>query len=310
MGLIDLFVHRPRQESDLQTPQEPAEPKDRSHARPQPEVRQQQPSFQGWFKVREILDLKWRILLGAVPVILILGLWTGLTWGQAEERVISPLILPSPLEVLRSFHSLWFDAELSRSVVASFLRVLVGFGIGLAVSFPLSLFMGSFTKVKAAFEPTAVFLSYLPIPALVPLTMSLFGIGETQKAMFLALAFFIYLLPLFVKAVEEVDNVYLQTAYTLGASRWELITKVLLPVALPQIVHAMRLGFGVGWTYIILAEMVAADRGLGQIIIIAQRRGPREHIYLVLVVIVIIAYLVDKFWERLHHSLFPYLRAK
>jgi NitT/TauT family transport system permease protein len=170
--------------------------------------------------------------------------------------------------------------------------------------------MGSFSKVRAAFEPTTVFLSYLPIPALVPLTMSLFGIGETQKAMFLALAFIIYLLPLFVKAVEEVDNVYLQTAYTMGAGRWKLITKVLLPVALPQIIHAMRLGFGVGWTYIILAEMVAADRGLGQIIIIAQRRGPREHIYLVLVVIVLIAYLTDKLWERLHHGLFPYLRAR
>lgn len=268
------------------------------------------PPKRGWLLIRERLDLRIKIILGAVPVVIIIGLWFLLTWGTAESRVISPLILPSPLEVVRSFHSLWYHAELSRSIVASFLRVLVGFGIGWALAFPLSILMGSFTKIKATFEPTSVFLSYLPIPALVPLTMSIFGIGETQKAMFLALAFFIYLLPLFVKAVDEVDNVYLQTAYTLGASRWEAITKVLLPMALPQIVHAMRLGFGVGWTYIILAEMVAADRGLGQIIIIAQRRGPREHIYLVLVVIVLIAYLTDKLWESLHRSMFPYLKPR
>lgn len=266
--------------------------------------------FQGWFRIREQLALPLRVSLGIIPVALLLLLWTMLTTGAPEARAISPLILPSPLEVVTSFHSLWFDAELSRSVVASLSRVVAGFLIGLLVAFPVSLLMGSFTKIKAAFEPSTVFLSYLPIPALVPLTMSFFGIGETQKVMFLGLAFIIYLLPLFVKAVEEVDNVYLQTAYTMGADRWRLITKVLLPVSLPQIVHAMRMGFGVGWTYIILAEMVAADRGLGQIIIIAQRRGPREHIYLVLLVIVLMAYLTDKLWSMLHKALFPYLRAR
>ena len=268
------------------------------------------PVFQGWLKIREQLPLPLRIMLGVIPVALTVLAWSLLTSGTPEARVISPVILPSPLEVLTSFHSLWFDAELSRSVVASLSRVVIGFLIGLVAAFPLSLLMGTFTKIKSAFEPSTVFLSYLPIPALVPLTMSVFGIGETQKVMFLGLAFTIYLLPLFVKAVEEVDNVYLQTAYTMGAGRWQAITKVLLPVSLPQIVNAMRMGFGVGWTYIILAEMVAAERGLGQIIIIAQRRGPREHIYLVLLVIVLIAYLTDKLWEQLHRALFPYLSAK
>ncbi|HOT02275.1 MAG TPA: ABC transporter permease subunit, partial [Acidobacteriota bacterium] len=177
-------------------------------------------------------------------------------------------------------------------------------------AFPLGIFMGAFTKVGATLSPVMVFLGYLPIPALVPLTMSLFGVDELQKVMFLALAFFIYLLPLFVRAVSDVDNVFLQTAYTLGATRWQTLRRVLLPVALPRIVHAMRLGFGVGWTYIILAEMVAAERGLGNIIIVAQRRGPREHIYLVLVVIVMIAYLTDKFWVVLSRYLFPYQEAR
>jgi NitT/TauT family transport system permease protein len=260
----------------------------------------------GWFQIREPVPRKIRFILGVIPIICGLIIWIFLTTGEAEERVISPLILPSPFEVASSLKSLWFEAELSRSLAASMLRVVAGFLVGLLISFPLGLMMGSFSKVRAMFEPASVFGAYLPIPTLVPLTMSLFGIGEFQKVMFLSIAFFVYLLPMFVKAVDDVDNVYLQTAYTLGATRWQTLRRVLLGISLPKIFHAMRLGFGIGWSYIILAEMVAANRGLGAIIIIAQRRGPREHIYLVLIVIVLVAYLTDKLWEKAGNKLFPY----
>jgi NitT/TauT family transport system permease protein len=251
-----------------------------------------------------------KILLGIIPIIAIVGGWALLTTGAAEERVISPLILPSPWEVVKAFPGLWFQAELSRSVMASAWRVVLGFAVALVLAFPLGILMGAFSRVRALFEPLAVFGSYLPIPTLVPLTMSLFGIDELQKVMFLSIAFFIYLLPAFYKAVDEVDNVYLQTAYTLGATQWQTVRHVLLSISLPRLVQAMRMGFGIGWTYIILAEMVAADRGLGTIIIIAQRRGPREYIYLVLLVIVAIAFLVDRAWVWLSKKLFPYVEAK
>jgi len=263
-----------------------------------------------WLKIREELGRVPKIILGIIPVILLFALWFWITNGKSENRIISPLILPSPLEVIGAFPGLWFEAELSRSIVASTWRVILGFAVGLAVAFPLGIFMGSYSKVKAMLNPFMTFAAYLPIPALLPLTMSFFGTEELQKVMFLALAFLIYLLPLFVKAIDEVDNIYLQTAYTLGSTNWQTMTRVLIGVALPKIVHAMRLGFGVGWTYIILAEMVAANRGLGQIIIVAQRRGPRAYIYLVLVVIVIIAYLTDKLWVKLSRRLFPYLEEK
>ena len=120
--------------------------------------------------------------------------------------------------------------------------------------------MGSFSKVKAMFNPLAVFGAYLPIPALVPLTLSLFGTGEKQKIAFLALAFVIYLLPLIVQAVDNVDDVYLKTAYTLGANTSQTVRKVLLAVSWPDIYQSLRLGFGIGWCYIILAEMVDIGR--------------------------------------------------
>jgi NitT/TauT family transport system permease protein len=143
--------------------------------------------------------------------------------------------LPSPAEVIASFPLLWFDRALTRNLAVSFQRVVEGFALAVAVSFPLGVLMGAFTKVKAAFTPLTVFGAYLPIPTLVPLTLSLFGTGEMQKVMFLALAFSIYLVPLFVAAVDAVDDTYLKTAYTLGASKGETVGRVLLPIAWPEI---------------------------------------------------------------------------
>jgi ABC-type nitrate/sulfonate/bicarbonate transport system permease component len=192
----------------------------------------------------------------------------------------------------------------------SFVRVVEGFALAVAFTFPLGVLMGAFTKVKAAFTPLTVFGAYLPIPTLVPLTLSVFGTDELQKVMFLALAFSIYLTPLFVGAVDAVDDTYLKTAYTLGASRAQAVSHVLLPISWPDIYQAMRLGFGVGWSYILLAEMVDMRSGVGGIIMTSQRRGPREHIYLVLLIIVAVAFLTDKLWAWVGRQLFPYKAAQ
>ena len=258
-------------------------------------------------KIRDEIPAWQGKILGAVPILVILGLWFAVTaGGTPEARIISPTILPSPLEVVRSFPELWFERELTRNLGVSLGRVVSGFLLALAIAFPLGLFMGSFTKVKVAFTPLSVFAAYLPIPALVPLTLSLFGTGEMQKILFLALAFWIFLLPQIVAAVDGVDDIYLKTAYTLGATGTQAVRKVLLPIAWPEIFRALRMGFGVGWSYILLAEMVDIGKGLGGIILRSQRRGPREHIYLVLLVIVAMAYLTDRAWAMAGKALFPY----
>jgi len=185
--------------------------------------------------------------------------------------------------------------------------VAAGFLVAFIIVFPMSLFMGVFSKFNDLLAPAMLFGGYLPIPALVPLTMCLFGTTEIQKVMFLALAFGIYLLPLFVKALEDIDNVYLQTGYTLGASKFQILNKIMLPIAMPKIFDSMRLGFGIGWGYIILAEMVdMGSKGVGALILTSQRRGPREDIYLVLMAIVVMAFITDKIWEKVGKELFPY----
>ncbi len=256
--------------------------------------------------IRESIPQWMRWGYGVIPIGLILLAWFFVTTGTAEERVISPTILPSPVEVARSFPELWFDRALARNLLISLGRVVGGFGLAVAVTFPLGLLMGSFTRVKAAFSPLSVLGAYLPIPALVPLTLSLFGTGEMQKILFLALAFAIYLLPLIVAAVDGVDDMFLKTAYTLGADRGQAVEKVLLPLAWPDIFRALRMGFGVGWSYILLAEMVDIGKGVGGLVITSQRRGPREHIYLILLCIVVLAFLTDKLWATVEKALFPY----
>jgi taurine transport system permease protein len=129
-----------------------------------------------------------------------------------------------------------------------------------------------------------------------------------MKVMFLALAFAISLLPMVIKSIDNVPDVYLRTANTLGATRWQVVRKVLIPVALPDIWHGMRVSFGVGWTYLVLAEVVVLSDGLGFLVANSQRRGPREHIYLVIIVITLIAWAADLVWEHAGRTLFPYRR--
>ncbi len=248
------------------------------------------------------------IALGAIPVVLILVLWWFVTAGAPEERHIAPTILPSPVEVAQSIPELINSRDLLHHVWASVRRVGLSFLLALAVVLPLGILMGSFGGVSAIFTPVSTASGYIPIATLVPLTMSWFGIDELQKIMFLAMAFGIYLLPLVVNAIEAVPDIYLRTSYTLGATRLDVIRRVLIPIALPDLWHAMRLAFGVGWTYIVLAEVVVMVDGLGFLIQNSFRRGPREHIYLVILVITLIAWVADLGWQRLGRVLFPYRR--
>ncbi len=253
------------------------------------------------------------IVLGLLPILALLVTWFVLTAGPVEERTISPLILPSLAEVAARAPELFTRKipetggnALLHHVLSSLRRVGVGFLIGCAVALPVGILAGAFGSVRAMFAPLMTAAGYIPIATLVPLTMSWFGTDEKQKYIFLAMAFAIYLLPQVVKAIDAVPDVFIRTAFTLGSSRLHVVRKVLIPVALPDLWHALRLAFGVGWTYIVLTEALVLSDGLGVLVVTAQRRGPREHIYIAILIITVIAWLVDLLWERIGRVLFPY----
>lgn len=265
-----------------------------------------------FFAIRTPLAPLWAVLLGAVPFVLTLVVWFWMTRGAPEDRR-GGAMMPQPEEVAKEGMKLLGKGDtrnVYKEVIASLKRVAMGFAVALAVSLPLGIAMGSFTRVGALFRPASIVGGYVPIAALVPLTLLFWGTDEKQKIYFLAIAGTLYLLPLVVKAIEQVDDVYLQTAYTLGASKRHIVTRVMVPIAAVEIWDAMRLAFGVGWTYIMLAEIVDQKEGLGAMIQVAQRRGKPETVYFVVLLIVAIGFLIDKGFAMVGRQCFPWKNAR
>ncbi|HKB12777.1 MAG TPA: ABC transporter permease subunit, partial [Vicinamibacterales bacterium] len=176
-----------------------------------------------------------RQLVGVGAVGLVVLVWWLATSGLgSEDRFISPIILPSPGEVVRSFPSLWNDRGLLESIAATLRRVLVGFGLAAIVGVPLGIIAGSFRIVEAAAQPLALFGRNLPVAALIPLTILWFGIDETQKVMFIFIACVPFVFSDAVAAVVNVPDRYVETAQTLGASSSQIVRKVLVALALPD----------------------------------------------------------------------------
>lgn len=237
------------------------------------------------------------------------GLWSLATHGDAEERWLSPAVLPSPGETFSTFDTLWRDRALLANLWASLRRVMLGFGLATAIGVPVGVLCGCFPFVNAFFAPISIFGRNIPIAALIPLTFSLFGIGELQKVLFIFIACVAFIMSDTARSIADVQSRYIDTAFTLGAARRQIIMKVLVPLALPSVFNSLRLLFGLAFGYIMLAELVkfgGESGGLGDIIITSQRRGPKEHIVLVLMIIPLVALAIDRalFWVQ--RELFPH----
>jgi len=251
-------------------------------------------------EVRGAVSRKQARTLAAVGVAVFAGAWCVLSYAG----LVPTVILPSPTEVIEAFPVLHFQEALVRSALMSLYRVTMGFALSALVAIPLGILMGTFPSVKHFFSPLVDPLRFLPISALVPLFLVWFGIEETMKIMLLFVGTFVYLLPLVVEAVESVDDVYLQTARTLGASRGQLVWHVLVPGSLPAIGEALRVMNGIGWTYVILAELVNPKYGLGALITVAGKRGHVDYIFAGVIVILLIGVSSDLVIRFVNKQLF------
>src|SRR4051812_8680671 len=248
-----------------------------------------------------------RRLVGAAAVAVIVLLWWMATSGAgAENRLISPVILPSPGEVIRSFPSLLNDRALLQSIAATLKRVLIGFGLATIIGVPLGIAAGAWRVIEAAGSPIALFGRNLPVAALIPLTILWFGIDETQKVMFIFIACVPFVYSDAVAAVVGVPDRYVETAQTLGAKAHQVVLKVLVTLALPDIYNSLRHLFGLAFGYIMLAELINAEHGLGYLLMASQRRGMSEHIILILMIIGLLAFGIDRILFWFQRGLFPY----
>jgi NitT/TauT family transport system permease protein len=266
-------------------------------------------SASGLFALRVSPPRAVRYLLGAGGLALLLLVWWIVTMGPVETRMVSPVVLPSPVEVFGSFSSLLNDRALVQSIAATLKRVLLGFGLAILVGVPLGILAGSWRVFEATSAPLALFGRNLPVAALIPLTILWFGIDETQKVMFIFIACVPFVYSDTVRAVAGVPDRYVETAQTLGASKWQIISKVLVALALPDIYNSLRHLFGMAFGYIMLAELINASYGLGYLLMTSQRRGLSEHIILILMVIGLLAFAIDRMLYFFQRGLFPYRPA-
>jgi ABC-type nitrate/sulfonate/bicarbonate transport system permease component len=246
---------------------------------------------------------------GVTCVASVLSLWFLATAGDPESRFISPAMLPSPGETAAKVPAVFGERRLVANTLVTLGRVCLGFGLSAVIGVPVGVLAACFPAVRSFVAPLTIFGRNIPVAALIPLTFFFFGIGEFQKVMFLFVASVAFVVSDTTAAVLEVPQRYVDTALTLGASRLQIILKVLVPLAAPAIFNSLRLLFGIAFGYVMLAEVVKLGGdtgGLGDLINVSQRRGEREPILIVLVVIPIIAYAIDRLLWWLQCDLFPH----
>jgi NitT/TauT family transport system permease protein len=251
-------------------------------------------------ELRQPLPRSTALAISFIAPILIIAIWCILTYGQ----LVSPDTLPSPTEVLRGILQLFIEQDLASSIWISARRIGIAFLLASAVAVPLGVLMGAFEPVNRFFEPIVAPLRYMPISAFIPLLIWYFGIYESQKIAFLFLGVFVYLLPVVVFAIRAVPEELVQTALTLGASKFQVITSVLLPAALPDIFDSFRVMNAILWTYVILAEAVNPEHGLGYMVELARTHQKVSWSFAGLIVIGGIGLITDFIIRAISNLLF------
>ncbi len=267
-----------------------------------------------WFVLRQPIPQWQGVLLGASFIAVFLSVWWLLTLGEGDEsRIVGSTTLPSPHETFSEFGELWSqrpgELTLIGNTLTTLRRVTLGFLLAVALGVPLGVAAGCFPRVYAFLAPLIMFGRNIPIAALLPLLLFVIRDGELQKIGFIFFACVAFIISDSAQAIADVAERYVDTAYTLGANRWQAIIKVLVPLAFPSIFNSCRLLFGLAFGYIMLAESIkysAGFGGLGFQINEFQRRGIRPGIYLIILIIPLVAFLIDKFLYWVQVKLFPH----
>ena len=236
------------------------------------------------------------------------GLALLLVWELiSRSGLTSERFLPAPSLVIATLGRMVADQALLWHAGVSTLRVWSAFALAAVVAIPVGILMGSFRTVGAALEPIVDFIRYLPVPALVPLAVIWFGIGESSKIFLLWMGVFFQLVLMVADDVRRVPREYREISATLGASRLRSLVDVSVPAIAPSLVDNMRIALGWCWTYLIVAEIVAANSGLGFVIWQARRFFKTPEVMAGVVAIGIIGLVTDQAIRWAHRRWFGYL---
>ena len=236
----------------------------------------------------------------ALSFVLILGLWEWISRLPSTN----PIFIPSPEKVLRVGLDLLGDEAIWVDLKMSFLRVTYGFLLSVALAVPLGLVMGAFKIGEGFIQPLTEFVRYIPVPAVIPVLMIVCGIGELSKVMLIFIGTFFQLVLMVADETRRVPYELVQASYTRGARRSEAVTLILLRGAMPGIFDAMRLCNGWAWSYVIVAELVAANEGFGYRVLKFSRFLQTPKIWFYLLVLGLIGLGLDFLFRIVGRRLF------
>jgi NitT/TauT family transport system permease protein len=257
------------------------------------------------FKLRGELSTTTRFILEVSGILLLLLVWYIITMG--ETPVMNPAIFPSPATVLAAFGSLYRESELITNIFRSLGLNLAGYVEAIVISLALGFLVGLYPLFRGMFHRQVDAFRYVPLTAVTGLFITWFGLGTDMKVHFLAFGILIYLLPIVVQRIDEVEDVFLKTVYTLGATDWQTIRSVYIPAVMSRLWDDIRVLTAISWTYIIIAESLGNQGGLGSLIFrLGQRQGKVDVIFALLLIIIAIGFLQDKIFTYLDREFFPY----
>jgi NitT/TauT family transport system permease protein len=214
--------------------------------------------------------------------------------------------MPGPEKVLNSIIGLHQSGRLWTDIGMSIFRVGTGFLLAAAVAIPIGILIGTYHAADAIFEPLTDFIRYMPAAAFIPLIMLYVGIDEASKILVIFIGTYFQLVLMIAAVARNVPNDVINVSYTLGASRFQVLTQILVPASLPGILDNIRITFGWAWTYVIVAELVAAQNGLGFRIMESQRFLRTDVIFLYIIIIGLLGLAFDQTLRWLSKKALPW----
>lgn len=251
--------------------------------------------------IRRPVARQTRLILGAGIWLFVVAAWFAVT----KSGVLPPLAVPDPAGVVRAFAMLFTEYNLLGNVFQSWWRIAQAFLMCVVVAIPLGVLMGAFPWLYHLINPVAAPMRSMPITAFLPAFIALLGLDEAMKVGFLFFGMFFYLLAVVVEEVNKVDDALLETAYTLGAKTKDVLW-LLFRASFPAVFGSFRILYDVGWTYVILAEMVNSRKGVGYMVEAARKVLDFERVYAGIIAIGIAAFLFRWLLTLAEARLFPW----
>jgi NitT/TauT family transport system permease protein len=255
-----------------------------------------------WFDYKKPIPIHWVIILGIACWAIFFAVWE----MAVPMGWVTPLLVPPPQKVLGALWMLFTQRDFLADVEVSVYRVVVSFAVASLAAVPLGIAMGAFKSVEAFFNPFVSAWRYLPAPSFIPILLMWFGTGDMPKLALLFIGVVWFLATLVMDHTRSVRTELIETGLTLGGNRLQILWTVVVPAVMPNVVVAMRQMLAVSWTYLVIAEIVAATNGIGAVMMRAKRFLHTDEIIAGILVIGVLGLLFDFLFRVAHRLLFPW----